>query len=228
MHLGLQVKRNNVGRITVRSRMAKSPARMYREHHIEKSDERLGLFRGLVQHFGVRDALYPGSFVHVTPSFVIPNVVYVDSDRRAQTFFEDPRVMELVDERREYEVRSSIGFHRSDYAEPFDEPDGSFDLLISQYAGFISRACKRYLKVGGLLVANNSHGDASMARLDPDYRLVAVYRRTSERFTFGFGELETYMVPKSGAEPTRESLEQSMRGPAFTRSVGGYVFEKTA
>jgi hypothetical protein len=209
-------------------RMAKSPAQMYREHHTDKADERLGLFRGLVEHFGVTDALYPGSFVHVTPSFVIPRVVYVDSDRRAQVFFEDPRVLELVDERREYEARPSIGFHRSDYAEPFDEPDSSFDLLISQYAGFVSRACKRYLKIGGLLVANNSHGDASMARLDPSYRLVAVCRRRSERFTFAFDELETYMVPKAGAEPTLESLEQSMRGPAFTRSVGGYVFEKTA
>ena len=210
------------------SRMAKSPAQMYREYHTDKSDERLGLFHGLVEHFGVTNALYPGSFVHITPSFVIPRVVYVDSDRRAEVFFEDPRVMELVDERCEYEARPSIGFHRSDYAEPLDEPDGSFDLLISQYAGFVSRACKRYLKVGGLLVANNSHGDASMARLDPDFRLVAVYRRSSERFAFAFDELDTYMIPKAGAEPTLKSLEQSMRGPAFTRSAGGYVFERTA
>ena len=208
--------------------MAKSPAQMYREYHIGKSDERLGLFRGLVEHFGVTDALYPGSFVHVTPSFVMPRVVYVDSDRRARAFFEDPRVTELVDERREYEDRPSLGFHWADYSEPLDEPDGSFDLLISQYAGFVSRACKRYLRVGGLLVANNSHGDASMARLDEGYRLVAVYRRRSELFTFAFDELETYMVPKTGVEPTPESLEQGMRGPAFTRSVGGYVFERTA
>lgn len=208
--------------------MAKSPAQMYREYHVNKSDERLDLFRGLVEHFGVTDALYPGSFVHVTPSFVIPRVVYVDSDRRAQGFYRNLGVMELVDERREYEAKPSIGFHRSDYAEPLDEPDGSFGLLISQYAGFVSRACKRYLKVGGFLVANNSHGDASMARLDPDYHLVAVYRRKSERFTFAFDELETYMIPKTGVQPTLESLEQSMRGPAFTRSVAGYVFEKTA
>lgn len=208
--------------------MAKSPAQTYREYHIDKSDERLDLFRGLVEHFGVTDALYPGSFVHVTPSFVIPRVVYVDSDRRARVFFEDPRVMELVDGRREYEDQPSLGFHQTDYAEAFDEPEGSFGLLISQYAGFVSRACTRYLKVGGLLVANNSHGDASMARLDQNYRLVAVYRRRAEQFTFAFDELETYMVPKSGVEPTIESLGQSMRGPAFTRPVGGYVFEKTA
>ena len=82
--------------------------------------------------------------------------------------------------------------------------------------------------MGGILVANNSHGDASMARLDPDYELVAVYRRRAERFTFSFDELETYMIPKSGEEPTLETLEESMRGPAFTRPVTGYVFKRTA
>lgn len=208
--------------------MTTAPAYMYRAYHADRSDERLGLFRGLVEHFAVVDALYAGSFVHVTPSFVIPRVVYVDSDRRAQAFFEDPRVLELVDGRREYEARPNVGFHRRDYGEPLDEPDGSFGLLISQYAGFVSRACKRYLRVGGLLVANDSHGDASMARLDPGFRLVAVYRRRSERFTFAFDELETYMIPKGGAEPTLASLERTMRGPAFTRSVGGYVFERMA
>lgn len=121
---------------------------MYRAFHADRSDERLALFRGLVEHFGVTNALYPGSFVHVTPSFVIRRVVYVDSDRRAQAFFEDPRVLDLVDERREYEARPTVGFHRCDYREPLDQLDSSFDLLISQYAGFVSRACKRYLRVG--------------------------------------------------------------------------------
>lgn len=208
--------------------MPTSPAELYRTHHIDKSDERLGLFRGLVERFGVSCALYPGSFVHVTPSFVIPHVVYVDSDRRAEAFFRDPRTLELVERRREYAMPPTIGFHRSDYALPVDEADGAFDLLISQYAGFVSRACTRYLKVGGHLVANNSHGDASMARLDPRYELVAVYRRRAESYTLAFGELETYMVPKSGKEPTADELEKSARGPAFTRPVAGYVFVRRA
>ena len=165
--------------------------------------------------------------MHVTPSFVIPRVVYVDSDSRAEKFFRDPATLELVDRHREYEQEAIIEFHRADYAETIDEAEGSFDLLISQYAGFVSRACKRYLKVGGYLVANNSHGDASMARLDPAYMLVAVYRRRGERFTFAFDELETYMIPKSGEEPTAVSLQERMRGPAFTRQVAGYVFSRT-
>ena len=207
--------------------MGASSLELYRKYHAERSDERLELFRGLVDHFSVSSALYPGSFVHITPSFVIPRVVYVDSDSRAEKFFRDPTTQELVDGRREYEQEAVVSFHRADYAEAIDEAEGSFDLLISQYAGFVSRDCKRYLKAGGHLVANNSHGDASMARLDPAYRLVAVYRRRGERFTFSFGELPTYMIPKSKEEPTVSALEERMRGPAFTRQAAGYVFSRT-
>ena len=67
--------------------MAGKPTTTYRKYHIDKADERRGLFEGLVERFGVGRALYPGSFVHVTPSFVIPEVVYVDSDKRAAAFF---------------------------------------------------------------------------------------------------------------------------------------------
>ena len=200
---------------------------LYRQHHIDKDDERLGLFRGLVERYGVESALYAGSFVHVTPSFVIPTVVYADSDKRAARFFADPEVRTLILRSREHAQDPVFRFHAGDFATTIDERDASFDLLISQYAGFVSRACKRYVAMGGHLVVNNSHGDASMAALDPDWRLVAVYRRRGERYTFSDADLETYMVPKRGEPPTEAELESTMRGPAFTRSVAGYVFERS-
>ena len=58
------------------------------------------------------------------------------------------------------------------YTAGFAEAEKSFDLLISQYAGFVSQHCKKYLKIGGILLVNNSHGDASMAKLDDDYKFV--------------------------------------------------------
>jgi len=208
--------------------MAGHPAATYRQWHVDKGDERLGLFEGLAERYEIGRALYPGSFVHITPSFVIPEVVYVDSDKRAAAFFTDPGTMALVRKRRAYAQEPVIRFHHQDFARPVPEPEASFDLLISQYAGFVSRECKRYLRIGGYLAVNNSHGDASMARLDPDFELVAVYRRRSEHFTFSAQELETYMIPKSGTEPDKARLEREMRGPAFTRSVAGYVFVRTA
>jgi hypothetical protein len=199
---------------------------LYRKYHLDTEDERVGLFRGLVELYGISSGLYPGCFVHVAPSFVVPSVVYVEKDRRAARFFADPEVLRLVRRRVEYVGEPQIRFHCADYTEPLAEAEESFDLLISQYAGFVSRACKRYLRVGGILVANNSHGDASMAALDPDYALVAVYRRTGERFRFAADDLDSYMVPKRGAAPTQAELERTLRGPAFTRAVAGYVFER--
>ncbi len=170
--------------------------------------------------------MYGGSFVHVTPSFVIPEVVYVDSDRRAAKFFTDPGVKALVKRRKEYEEEPIIRFHAQSYEKPLAEDDESIDLLISQYSGFVSRACKRYLKVGGHLVANNSHGDASMAKFDPDFELVAVYKRRGDRYTITSKDLESYMIEKRQPAPTREELECSMKGPGFTKQASGYIFER--
>jgi hypothetical protein len=199
---------------------------LYQKHHLDKQDERVGLFRGLVGLYGASSALYPGCFVHVAPSFVLPSVVYVETDRRAARFFADPEVPQLVRRRREYISEPLIRFHHADFTRPLAEAEASFDVLISQYAGFVSRACKRYLRVGGHLVVNNSHGDASMAALDGDFELVAVYRRRGEHFAFSSEELGSYMVPKRGPAPTRADLERTMRGPAFTRPVAGYVFRR--
>lgn len=203
-----------------------APLDLYRKYHLERDDERLGLFRGLVERHGPLSALYPGSFVHVTPSFVVPTVVYVDADARGARFFSDPQLLELVRRRREYGPEPTIRFHAQDYEKPLDEPEESFDLLVSQYAGFVSRAGKRFLRVGGHLVANNSHGDASMAALDPDFELVGVYTRRGERFSFSSRELDSRMMPKKGAPPSREELERTMRGPGFTRPAAGYVFRR--
>lgn len=199
---------------------------LYQQYHVDRNDERLGLFQELLMRYAPRSALYPGSFVHVTPSFVIATVVYVDSDRRAARFFADPAVAELVAARKEYDDEPVIRFHAQSYEKPLEEREASFDLLISQYAGFVSRGCKRYLRVGGHLVANNSHADASMARLDPDYELVAVYKRHGERFAITEKDLDSYMVTKKQPPPSHADLERMQRGPGFVRQAAGYIFER--
>ena len=204
--------------------MTNSPA-LYEKHFIAKQDERLQLFQRLAAAFPIRSALYPGSFVHVTPAFVFPETCFVDSDRRTPRFFSDPQLLEFVGKRKEYDAMPAIRFHHTDYNAGFDEPEGSFDLLISQYAGFVSRACKRYLRPGGYLLANNSHGDAGLAALDPDFTLVAVVKRRGERFTLSFADLDAYFVPKKKIEITEEALLALGRGLGYTRSPFAYVFQ---
>lgn len=207
---------------------AVAPPPLYSRYFIEKNDERTDMFRKLAQRFGVKSALYPGSFVQISPSFVIPSVVYVDSDRRIPKFFGDPGVLKYVESRKEYEEPVEIRFHHQSYEAEIGEPPESFDLLISQYAGFISPACKWYLKRGGLLAVNDSHGDASMANIDPDFELIGVVNRRGERFSIKTTGLEEYFVLKRPTEITVDTLRERERGFGYTKPASSYLFRKTA
>ena len=46
--------------------------------------------------------LYPGCCVHVTPSFVITEMVYVDADSNARKFFDAGRTVSLISANKEY------------------------------------------------------------------------------------------------------------------------------
>lgn len=205
--------------------MVKPPA-LYKQYFIDKDDERLELFRKIATRFEVRRALYAGSFVQISPSFVIPEVTYVDSDRRIPKFFADPLLMPYVQSRCEYEERPVIRHFHQSYEDDFEEPPGSFDLLISQYAGFLSAACKKYLKPGGILLANDSHGDASMANLDPDFELVAAVNRHSERFSLKEDGLDELFVAKKTDEVCRKELLERGRGFGYLKTASSYVFRK--
>lgn len=199
----------------------------YEAKYVANADERLGLFSGLVERYAVTTALYPGSSGHVTPSFVIPTVVHVDPDTRAQSFFADPEVLELVRERRDYTEEPTIRFHLAERdAGSLPEPDESFDLLISLGAPFVSQVCKRYLKVGGHLVADTSAGDVDLAAQDPDYKLVAVYKRRGEEITLVSDELETYMILGPDESPSPDQIKAIVQGPGFARLASGAVFER--
>jgi hypothetical protein len=201
-------------------------AKMYQKYHVDKQDERLGLFQLLVERFNIERGLYPGCFVHITPSFIIPDMTYVEIDKRARKFFTDPTLPEFIAKHKIYQHEVNVTFHPTDYNERFDEPLESYDLLISQYAGFISEPCKLYLKIGGILLANNSHGDASMASIDDDYEFVAVVMRQGERFRLVEQNLDAYFVPKSNVDITKDYLRKIGRGVGYKKSGSAYIFKR--
>jgi hypothetical protein len=201
--------------------------RLYKKYHEDKEYISIGLFRELNKAFNIGKVFYPGSHVHISPSLIFSNVTYADSFRNTYKFFEDKETIDFIKKNKEYSGDAVIRFYQQDYNKPFKELDKEFDLLISQYAGFVGQAAKLHLKKGGLLVCNNSHGDATMASLDPDFDLVAVYKRqTDYKFSISEKNLEEYLKPKNGIEPTREQLMKSMRGIAYTKSPSGYVFKR--
>jgi hypothetical protein len=203
-----------------------NPPELYRKHFIDKQDERLELFTLLSERFSICSVLYPGSFTHLTPSFVFPVTSYVDSDRRAARFFTDPTLLDFVRSQKTYPEAPEVRFHPQDYTQAFEEEPGSFDLLISQYAGFVSQACKRYLKPGGVLLANNSHGDAGMACLDPDYAFIAAVNRRGEKFSLVEKNLEAYFVPKKEIKITKAYLERTSKGVGYRKSAFSYLFRR--
>lgn len=199
---------------------------LYSDYFVKKSDERMGLFRALTAAFNIQRGLYPGSFVHITPSFFIPEMVYVDMDKRCPRFFADDAMLHYVAERKQYAQLPSIKFYHADFSKELPEAAQSFDLLLSFYAGFISEYCTRYLRPRGILVANNSHGDAPLAYLNPHYRLIGVVSRRAEQFKLTFENLDAYFVTKSGNPLDKAEILTSMRGPRYTKAPYAYIFQK--
>lgn len=206
--------------------MTKPALDLYGKYFQERHFERLDLFQIIADRFNIQRALYAGSFVHVTPSFVFPDVVYVDNDKQAKQFFGKPEISRFITGKKMYPQETKVSFHFADYRNGFDEMVGSFDLLISQYAGFVGQHCKQYLKTGGLLLANNSHGDAGMAAIDDEYQLIAVFSVRNGKYRISENNLGEYFVPKSQIVITREYLEKLQKGIGYKKTASVYLFQK--
>jgi hypothetical protein len=183
------------------------------------------LFQAVQALRPARRVLYPGSYVDIAPSLVFPEVTYVDVDERTVRFFADRQgLTQIVGDER----AGGIRFIHGDYTEWLDLADESFDLLVSLYAGFVSEACTQYLRVGGTLLVNPSHGDAAMASIDPRYRLVAAVHVRDGHYRVRTDELDSYLVPKEPVTITPQFLHERRRGVAYTRAPFAYLFERVA
>jgi len=200
----------------------------YEEYYVNRDYEQLDLFRLIRGAYEITRVVYPGSYVHISPSFIFPDVVYIDSDRNARKFFKESKLIEFVRERREYTEDPKISFHGIDYRVLLDELRHQFDLLISQYAGFISDTCKEYLRIGGFLLANNSHGDAGLASIDSDYALVATVHKARGKYRISYTALEEYFIPKGKTVVTRELLYETGKGVGYTRTAPLYIFQRVS
>ena len=189
--------------------------------------DRVNLFTAVAQAIDAGRVLYPGSFVDVAASAVFASVLYVDMDRRAKSFFDDePGVREIIGSLGGDEG-NDFSFVSADYRE-LDLAPESFDLLISLYAGFISEHCTGFLRIGGHLLANPSHGDAAMASIDPSYELVGVLVSRSGPYSVRTNQLDQYMVPKRPVDISPEMLHERGRGIAYTKPAFAYLFRRVA
>lgn len=201
---------------------------LYKKYHLDRDDERVGLFKCIVENYDVKNALYPRCFVHIAPSFVIPHVTYVDSYKKAKPFFDNPQVLEYISRRKEYEEDSLLDFIHANYQKKLPLNDESSDLLISQYGGFVSMYYKQYLKKGGLLVANNSHGDASMAHIDKHFELIGVINKQNNKYHLSDKSLEDYFIPKKGNHISKKNCSNSEKVSDMQRLRGIICLRKNS
>ncbi|MFY2559759.1 hypothetical protein ACN469_19140 [Corallococcus terminator] len=200
---------------------------IYQGFVVDHQLERAGLFELLRERFvAVDTVLYPGCFVHITPSFFFQHVVYVDRNDLAQGFFANKDgVLRKIGSCQQYEQKASVRFVAQDYLQPIPALEESFDLLLALYAGGISRACGKYLKVGGLLVTNDHHGDAAEAATEENLELIAVVKEQRGKFIFSDEELSAYLVPKI---PPRGPAARDTAGAShWERPADYYLFRKT-
>jgi hypothetical protein len=199
---------------------------LYRKYFVDKRDERSELFQLMRDNFTITSGIYPGSFTHITPSFYIPEMVYVDMDKRCKKFFDDEETIHFINDKKIYNEEATVRFHQQDFSDTIDEKENEFDLMLSLYSGFISRYCKKYLRKDGFLLVNNSHGDATLAFCDDAYELIGVVKRNGQQFSLSSKDLQSYFETKSGKPIDKEKVEKTMRGPAYRKPVYGYIFQK--
>jgi hypothetical protein len=205
-----------------------STAEFWAEQNWHPGD-RHRLYRAVAESVEAGEVLYPGSFVDLAPSFVWPSVTYVDTDRRANRFFVDrDGVAAIIADQPGAPHDPSFTFLHGDYQDDLGIPEGGSDLLLSLYAGPVSRHCTKYVRIGGVLLANPSHGDVAFASLDDRWVLIGVVRSRSGEYSVSAADLATYLVPKRDDPVTVERIERSGRGVAYTRSPFAYLFQRVA
>ncbi len=195
------------------------------DHH---EGDRLRLFAAVAGAVDADTVFYPGCYVDIAPSFVFPSVTYLDTDRRTPGFFADHEGIRDIVAEHDGPSAPDIEFIHADYTAALDLPEQHFDLLVSLYAGFVSEFCTPYLRIGGTLLVNSSHGDAAMASIDPRYELSGVVIARSGDYRVSTTNLDTYLVPKKPSIITVDSLHESGRGVAYTRSPFAYLFTRVA
>jgi len=187
-----------------------------------KIGNRKELYRAIAKKYEIGSALYPGSHIDIAPSFFIPKVIYVDNFKGAINFFKNMELIKkYIVKNKEYKKPCDIVFVGQNYTRELNiEP---VDLIISQYAGFVGQATKKYLKVGGILLCNDSHGDATLSRFDDDFEFIGVIGKNNIIMNTN---LDDYFVLPRSKIVDLAKIKEKMKGPKYKLTVENYLFRK--
>ncbi len=199
---------------------------LYKKHYGDVKFERIGLFKFISENYACNEVLYPGCFIHITPSFFFPHVIYVDKDPIAVKFFADQvGILQFVNRNKKYKRSAYIQFVAYDYLQEIQLAKGQFDILIALYAGGIAQACKKYLKTGGILVTNNFHQDAEYAVHDDEYQLISIVHRNKKTYAPIHKDSKPLVDSLKKASVTKY-IRQTSQGIEYTEPDDYFIFRK--
>lgn len=178
------------------------------------NDHYLEVLKLLRSNYQIKKAMYPGSWIHLTPSLVFPYVAYVDSFSKLKYMLNDQELLDYINRNSELSIKPVIKVHHMDFRGEIPEERQSFDLLISLNSGFVSQHCGIYLKKDGLLFANNEHYDATKAFVSGNFMPVAVIV-TNRKLIRQQKLIQEYFLTKKNEVITSEMVtENSKRSPS--------------
>ncbi len=188
----------------------------------DRIGNRVELYRSVAKKYNIDSAIYPGSHIDIAPSLVIPKVSYIDNFKGAIRFFNDMEsIKKYLDENKDYVEPCEIEFIGKDYHDELEIVP--VDLIISQYAGFVGQATKKYFKIGGILLCNDSHGDATLAKFDNDFEFIGIVEQNHK---ISSKNLEDYFILPKNKPVDIDKVRNTMKGPKYQKSVENYIFKK--
>lgn len=188
--------------------------------------ERAGLFKLIREIYHCTEVLYPGSSVHITPSFYFPHVVYVDRSQAAIDFFANQTAVHTyINRKKTYKRSTYIRFIAQDYAGDLPLPEGSFDLLLALFAPRVMHTCHKYLKKGGLLVTNIFQDEALVAAASLALGFLSMVQYQKKAYALVEDAPEKWLNAANTGK-TKRYLQQASIGYEYVEAENYFIFRK--
>lgn len=169
--------------------------------------------RAVREFIAVRRVIYPGNYLHQTPSLVLPRVCNVDSVKGIGAAMQpdDPGIW--LDAHKEYTSSTVIMALETAYGRIPSTLFAGFGLMTSLNAGAISHEGKWMLAPGADLPSNARRHDSSRANVGVDSTLVAAFDADGI-VEDGQESLREYIVTKQGPPlPRAMSTDSNYKKP---------------
>lgn len=198
---------------------------VYKKFYTDIQFDRSLLFKTISAKYACSSVIYPGSSIHVTPSFYFPHVVYIDKSTMARDFFSrESEVKELILSNKHYPRTPYFQFLCEDFTCPLQLRENEYDLLIFFYSGEIPVSCKKHLKTGGILLTNNFSNGLERILNDRDFSLEAVLIYKKKGYLIIEDNLEQYCSAKG--KTVKAKKNHSAAGFEFIKNEYSYIFRK--